>query len=280
LKAKCSKTLPWKTNAVNAHPEQTENPRNPRVDFSFRSINLNTSTWGCREQERAPRWVSPPRSLGSNRSRQQPKGFGGRVGATTAEPRARRPAQSCLCGGQKKRGFIAANIGPLCAAFLALCRGTASVCMAALDGEGHFTALKGHSVNVKGPPCLATAASAAPSTLGRMPRAAGNAGELQPGATPSPPGALLAPTAGTSVAGEGGRDAKIMMAWESEVGWGPLRCGTRRSSKTQLTTKSQPQTVGPGFPEHPLEIMTIWGWDRQPRCRGRHIDGEKAGRRG
>lgn len=85
---------------------------------------------------KAPCWVSHPRSQGSKQSPRQPKRFGGRVSTTTAEPRARRPAQSCLCGGQKKRGFIAANIGPLCTAFLTLCRGTASVYMAALDGAG------------------------------------------------------------------------------------------------------------------------------------------------
>lgn len=46
------------------------------------------------------------------------------------------PAQSCLCGGQKKQSFIVRNIGPLCSAFLAPCRGMASVYMAALDGAG------------------------------------------------------------------------------------------------------------------------------------------------
>lgn len=86
-----------------------------------------------------------------------------------------------------------------------------------------------------------------------------------------------APPAGTWVAGEGGSDGKPMAALEREDGCGPLWFGMRKSSKSYLTAKSQPQTVGPGFPEHPLEIMAVWGWDRQPQHRGGHVSEEGGG---
>lgn len=117
--------------------------------------------------------------------------------------------------------------------------------------QGHFTALKDHSVNVKGPPCLATAASAAPSPPLRMPRAAGKAVDLQPGAVPSPLGAHPAPTTGTSVAGEGGSNGKSMMAPENKAGWGPLRFGTRRSSKSLTNRKISIPNGGSQLPRAP-----------------------------
>lgn len=68
--------------------------------------------------------------------------------------------------------------------------------------RGHFTALKGHSVNVKGPPCLATAASTAlaPPTED-APRCWESRGAPAWGSAVCS-GALPAPPARTSVAGE------------------------------------------------------------------------------
>lgn len=210
---------------------------------------MNISTWRCREQEKAPRWVSPPYSLGSNQSHQQPKGFGGRVIATTAEPRARRPAQSCLCGGQKKWGFIAGNIGPLCAAFLALCRGTAAVYMAALDGagtlhsserpfckcqratlSGRHRRLRGPVAPAEGPPCCWES---------RGSPAWGCA--VSSGCPPA--------TTRRDLGGwEGGSHGKSTMAPESNVGWAPLRFGMRRSGKSIANCKISTSNSGSRLP--------------------------------
>lgn len=102
----------------------------------MRPIHLNIHTWGSGEQEK------PRNGTRSGFSSPLPRLPAPLLEAQTLSwkryhrQRAPRPALSRLCGGQKKRGFIAPNIGPLCAAFLALCWGTASVYMAALNRAG------------------------------------------------------------------------------------------------------------------------------------------------
>lgn len=110
-----------------------------------------------------------------------------------------------------------------------------------LTEQGHFTALKGHSVNVKGPPCLATAASTAPAPL---PGKAGNpqpglkkGRNLQPGL--SPPGALE------------GREGKSTLTLEREGGWRPAQFHQQKPHSGQnlnlswwvLVAQSKPRSL-------------------------------------
>lgn len=56
----------------------------------------------------------------------------------------------------------------------------------------------------------------------------------------------------------------------SKVGWGPLWFGTRKSSKSLTNHKIS-------TPDGGSQLGRPWGWDRQPQCRGGHINGEGRG---
>lgn len=185
----------------------------------MRPIHLNIHTWGSGEQEK------PRNSTRSGFSSPLPRLPAPLLEAQTLSwkryrrQRAPRPALSRLCGGQKKRGFIAPNIGPLCAAFLALCRGTASVYMAALNRAGTL-----HSS--ERPLCKCQRDTL--SSRRRLPPLSGTS------CVTGKPGISCPSAPGTHPRGPGG-NGETAMAPESEVGWGPLWRSSESLAKCKIS---------------------------------------------
>lgn len=156
-------------------------------------------------------WVSPPCSLGSNQSHQQPKPIGGRVGGPCT------PLRAAFVEVRRSGALFWGTLGH-CALHSSFCAGGRHLFIwQPLDGAGTL-----HSS--ERPFCKCQRATLSGHRRLRHPVSPmedRKAGDVQPGAVLSPPCALPAPPAMTLVSGEGGSNGKSMMTLESEVGWGP-----------------------------------------------------------